>query len=131
MEPSKPANEPGVRRERRARIPCKKYTVRLPLALASRLEALCEMHPLTTRSQLIGDLLGLGLAEVERARSGISDTPTVPPPAANPPIYLLTGPFSEFHHLTYKHHLALEHALSKEDAQDLRPIDEYTLGDSE
>lgn len=47
------------------------------------------------------------------------------------PIYLLTGPFSAFHHLTYKHHLALEHVLAKDDAQDLRPIDEFTLGDSE
>lgn len=114
-----------------ARLSRKKYTVRLPLALAARLEALCEMYPLTTRSQLIGDLLGLGLAEVERARSGTGDTAPTLPSSANAPIYLLTGPFSEFHHLTYKHHLALEHALAKEDVQDPPPVDEYTLGDQE
>lgn len=113
------------------RLSRKKYTVRLPLALAARLEALCEMHPQTTRTQLIGDLLGLGLAEVERVRSGPNDTPTSLVPDVNQPIYLLMGPFSEFHHLSYKHHLALEHALDQEDTQPMEPVDGYTLGDRE
>lgn len=113
------------------RLSRKKYTVRLPLALAARLEALCEMHPETTRTQLIGDLLGLGLAEVERVRSGPNDTATSLVPDVNQPIYLLMGPFSEFHHLSYKHHLALEHALAKEEVQGPPPADPYTLGDQE
>ena len=108
----------------------KRYTCRLPLALASRLEALLEMHPETTRSRLMADLLGLGLAEVERTRTGAglawggvrADHP--------PPIYLLTGPFSAFHKLTHKHHLALERDLFGEDLADARPSDEYLLGDA-
>lgn len=114
-----------------ARIPRKKYTLSLPLALASRVEALCEMHPQTTRTQLIGDLLGLGLAEVERARSSPHDTATSQVPDVNQPVYLLTGPFSEFHHLSYKHHLALEQARDKKDSQAMQAVDGYTLGDQE
>ena len=43
----------------------KKYSFNLPLSLASRLEALCELHPYKTRTQVIADLIGIGLAEVE------------------------------------------------------------------
>ena len=125
MQINPPAHVSTTRRSR------KKSTVRLPLALAARLEALCEMHPETTRTQLIGDLLGLGLAEVERVRSGSNDPATSLVPDVNQPIYLLMGPFAEFHHLTYKHHLALEHALAKEAVQNPPPVDEYTLGDQE
>jgi len=127
----KSANSPNTRRAQGARLLRKKYTLRLPLALASRVEALCEMHPLSTRSQLIGDLLGLGLAEVERARADPNDASTSQVPDMHQPIYLLTGPFSEFHHLSYKHHLALEHALDKEDPPSMPPVDGYTLGDHE
>lgn len=122
---------PQAARAGGARLTRKKYTFRLPLELASRLEALCEMHPSQTRAQLIGDLLGLGLAEVERARSGSGGAQQAQPPDLNQPIYLLTGPFSEFHHLTYKHHLALEQAQDKKSAALAPPVDEYRLDESE
>lgn len=131
MKINKSANLPSMGREQGSRAPRKKYTIGLPLALASRLEALCEMHPQTTRTQLIGDLLGLGLAEVERARSSPNTPPTSQVPDMNQPIYLLTGPFSEFHHLSHQHHLALEHALNQEDAPALPPMDGYALDDHE
>ena len=109
----------------------KRYSFMLPLELASRLEALCEMHPHKTRAQLVGDLLDLGLAEVERAR-----TPSNPElagfhPDTKQPIYLLTGPFAEFRGLAHRHHLALEHERAKDDPEPLAPRDDYTLGNVE
>lgn len=120
-----PRVEPDIRLAR------KRYSFKLPLELASRLEALCEMHPQKTRSQLIGDLLGLGLAEVERAWSQAATGLGGFHPDTRQPIYLLTGPFAEFHGLTYRHHLAMERELEKDEPQPMPPIDEYMLGDAE
>ena len=107
----------------------KRYTCRLPLALASRLEALLEMHPETTRSRLVADLLGLGLAEVERTRTGAGLGWGGVRADRQQPIYLLTGPFSEFHKLTHKHHLALERDLFGENLGEPGLSDQYLLGD--
>ncbi len=127
MDPDTRTPHPGTRLTR------KKYAFRLPLALASRLEALCEMHPHKTRTQVIGDVLGLGLAEVERTRSAPGSGPvdTAVPPDPHQPIYLLYGPFAEFHHLAYKHHLALEKALTPDEAPLAPPLEGYALGDTE
>ncbi len=113
------------------RLARKKYSFRLPIELASRLEALSEMHPQTTRAQLLRDLLALGLAEVTRARSNLMTGPTEFQPDKKQPIYLLTGPFAEFHGLTRKHHLAMEHELAKDDTEQTSSISEYALGDVE
>lgn len=129
MKINKPTNFPGGGRG--VRPARKRYSFRLPIELASKLEALCEMHPQKTRTQLVGDLLGLGLAEVERVRSGVATGLDGFHPDTRQPIYLLTGPFAEFHGLTYKHHLAMEHELAKDVTEPSYPIDEYTLGDVE
>ena len=113
------------------RLTGKRYACRLPLELASRLEALFEMHPQKTRSRVLADLLGLGLAEVERVGSAAAAEPPVPRPDTNQQVYLLSGPFAEFRGLTYKHHLALERALAGDDTQASNPADEYSLGDPE
>lgn len=131
MKSNKPADLPDAERERGMRLARKRYACRLPLELASRLEALCEMHPRKTRTQIMGDLLGLGLAEVERAGSGAAAGPAGFHPDTRQPIYLLTGPFAEFHGLIRKHHLAMEHELAKDDPQAAYPVDEYLLDDVE
>ena len=117
--------------ERGRRLARKRYSCRLPIELASRLEALCEIHPQKTRTQLITDLLGLGLAEAERAWSGAATGLAGFHPDTRQPIYLLSGPFAEFHGLTYKHHLAMENELAKDDPQASYPVDEFMLGDAE
>jgi predicted DNA-binding protein len=126
---NKPAELSHAPREPDLRLVRKRYACRLPLELASRLEALCEMHPKKTRTQLMADLLRLGLAEVERASSAPAAAVAGFHPDTRQPIYLLTGPFAEFHGLVHKHHLALDQGLGKEDPQALYPVDDYMLGD--
>lgn len=117
---------------RGVRLARKRYACRLPLELASRLEALCEVYPDKKRAELLADLLALGLAEVERAWTGAAAAETVFHPDTKQPIYLPTGPFAEFHNLVHKHHLALEHALAKDDdPQAASAIDDYLLGSIE
>ena len=108
----------------------KRYSVKLPLDLATRLEALFEMHPGTPRSHLMADLLRLGVAEVERSRAGEELAHQFAPLDSRQPIYLLSGPFAEFHKLLHKHHLALERAHNEEDASEPDINAGYQLGDA-
>ena len=108
------------------RLSRKKYTFQLPLDVAAHLEALCEMHADTRRAQVLADVLALGLAQVTQAHTvaragqaahqppGAGAVPAVEgsAPDTKQAIYLLTGPFAEFHKLVRVHHLALEHEIA-------------------
>lgn len=109
------------------RLVRKTYSLRLPLQLASRFEALCEMHPTRTRSELLADLLGLGLAQLEQSWPRSTAAAGDFYPDKRQPIYLLTGPFDEFHGLVRKHHGAMARELDRDAPEPLHPLDEYLL----
>lgn len=109
----------------------KTYSLRLPMALASRLEALCEMYPHKARSALMSDLLGLGLAQVERNWPNASVAAAPFQPDSHQPIYLLSGPFAEFRGLAHKHHHSMARELALDEPEPLLPLDEYQLGSDE
>ena len=111
------------------RLTRKRYAFRLPIHLAARIEALCEMHPETPRRQLISDLLALGVTEVERAQGQQNSALPSTLPDPKQPIYLLNGPFVEFHGLAHKHHLAMEHALDGDEAPST--LVSYSLGNDD
>ncbi|MDO8702549.1 MAG: hypothetical protein Q7J77_09005 [Undibacterium sp.] len=106
----------------------KKYSLKLSLPLASKIEALSKMHPQKKRTDLIVDLIDLGLAQVEHAASHPSAEPPIFHPDTKQAIYLLNGPFAEFHGLIHKHHLAMEREIDEDDTDLLYPVDEHSLG---
>jgi predicted DNA-binding protein len=108
----------------------KRYSFRLPVALIAKLEALCEMHPNKKRSQILTDLITLGLEQVEHAAFNNQQEPAEVQPDTRQHVYLLTGPFSAFHGLVYKHHLALEHEQVIDQSEPIPAIDEYALNDN-
>jgi hypothetical protein len=110
-------------------LPCKEYTVSLPLPLASQLEALCEMHTHKSTDAILLDLIGLALAQVKHAATQANDSPAEIQPDQHQHVYLLQGPFAEFHGLIYKHHRALEKALDKDETELVNPANAYTLDD--
>ena len=111
------------------RLARKRYSCRLPIDVAARLEALCELHPDKARSQLLSDLLRIGLEQTQRQWH--AKVPSAPawPPDVHRFVYLMTGPFAEFRGLSYKHHLALEKERSGDAVQPLPPESEYLLDD--
>lgn len=110
-------------------LPCKEYTLSLPLPLASQLEALCEIHPHKSTNTILLDLIGMALTQVTRAAAQASDTAAEIQPDQHQHVYLLQGPFAEFHGLIYKHHRALEKALDKDETELANPANAYTLDD--
>ena len=106
-----------------------RYSLRLPLPLAARLAAWCEMHPQRSRSELVAALLEAGLAQAERAWAAAGASVSAAAPDPNAPIYLPAGPFAEFHGLVQKHHLRLEHELDHDEAVAPSPAVDYLLGE--
>lgn len=93
-------------------LPHTHYVVRLPVELAARLEALCELNPHKSRDQIVGELLGSALKDLARHASDSGHGAEEMGPNAHSPLYLPSGAFTEFHKLVRKHHLALEQAFA-------------------
>jgi len=47
----------------------KQISIRLPILVAAKISALCELYPRSSKSKVIGDLLATALDEVEQALS--------------------------------------------------------------
>ena len=85
------------------------------------------MHPSKRRSQIITDLLALGLERLEQAATGASSPEGGFHPDVRQHVYLLGGPFAEFRGLVQKHHLSMERELGGVRAEDDFPPDEFSL----
>ncbi len=109
----------------------KRYLLRLPIALAARLEALCELHPEMGRDQIFEELVGMGLTELERHAPRAIEVGSDFEPDLRAPVYLLSGPFAEFRDLVRKHHYALEQELSKVEVGPDCQRGVYQVGDME
>lgn len=102
-------------------------TLRLPLPLAARLAAWCEMHPQRRRSEVIAELIEAGLSQAERAWSGAGGSAVGTGADLAQPIYLPTGPFAGFRDLVRKHHLRLEHELDHDEPGASWPVVDYPI----
>lgn len=89
------------------------YAVRLPLDDAARLQALAEMFPGRTTEQVITDLLGAALQEIETAMPYVPGRKVISTDEQGDPVYEDAGPTPRFMELTRKHRKKLEADLQK------------------
>jgi len=89
------------------------YAVRLPLDDAARLRALAEMFPGRTTEQVITDLLGAALQEMETAMPYVPGKRVISTDEQGDPVYEDAGPTPRFMELTRKHRKQLEAELKK------------------
>ena len=89
------------------------YAVRLPVDDAARLAALAEMFPGRTPEQLITDLLGSALQEIETSMPYIAGKKVISSDEQGDPIYEDIGLTPRFVDLTRKNRKKLEAELSK------------------
>ncbi len=67
-----------------SRLTPKQISIRLPILVAAKISALCELYPRSSKSKVIGDLLATALDEVEQAlpsKKGrfLYEAPELPP----------------------------------------------------
>jgi hypothetical protein len=89
------------------------YAVRLPLDDAARLAALAEMFPGRTPEQLITDLLGTALQEIETSMPYIAGKKVISSDEQGDPIYEDIGLTPRFVDLTRRNRKKLEADLPK------------------
>lgn len=89
------------------------YAVRLPLDDAARLAALAEMFPGRAPEQLITELLGAALQEIETSMPYIAGKKVISSDEQGDPIYEDVGLTPRFVDLTRKHRKRLEAELPR------------------
>jgi len=89
------------------------YAVRLPVDDAARLAALAELFPGRSPEQLITDLLGVALQEIETSMPYIAGKKVISSDEQGDPIYEDVGLTPRFVELTRKNRKKLEVELSK------------------
>jgi hypothetical protein len=89
------------------------YAVRLPVDDAARLAALAEMFPGRSAEQLITDLLGAALQEIETSMPYVAGKKVISSDEQGDPIYEDIGLTPRFMELTRKNRKQLEAELPK------------------
>jgi hypothetical protein len=89
------------------------YAVRLPVDDAARLAALAEMFPGRSAEQLITDLLGAALQEIETSMPYVAGKKVISSDEQGDPIYEDIGLTPRFMELTRKNRKKLEAELPK------------------
>lgn len=100
------------------RLTSKQVSFRLPVHVAAKIAALCDLYPTKTRTQIVGDLLSSALAEVEKALpaykggqwGGAVDED-------GNPLFVTVGPMADFRHRTNFHFATFEKELGVEEPE--------------
>ena len=79
------------------------YRVHLTVEDAARIDALHELYPKRTKEQLIGELLGAALSELEASFPYVQGAEVISTDEMGDPIYADVGMTPSFIHLTKKH----------------------------
>ncbi|MGA2466207.1 MAG: hypothetical protein ABSH06_17880 [Thermodesulfobacteriota bacterium] len=95
-----------------SRLTPKQMSIRLPILVAAKVSALCELYPRTSKSQIIGDLLATALDHVEAAmpskKGKYVHTKEIGRESEEEPLYEDVGLKGRFRTLTEKYLRGLE-----------------------
>jgi len=95
-----------------SRLTAKQYSLRLPIHVAAKINALCDLYPHKNRTQIVGDLLASALVDLEDALPSYqADEPFTHD--EDGPVYETYGPKVEFRRLAEQYEEALEKEVGK------------------
>lgn len=111
-----------------SRLTSKQSSFRLPVHVAAKLNALCELYPNKSKTQLVGDLLAAAIdASLEALPSKKGRVLDVLEDSDGSKLEVVAdvGPWAQFRKLANQHYAELEGELGNESPQPLYPY-EYT-----
>ena len=97
-----------------SRVTSRQYSFRLPVHVAAKIEALCEMYSTRTRTEIVGDLLATSLQEVENSFPPVKGKELWEDPDTGETIYENVGPGARFRKLANKYYAEIENELGTE-----------------
>lgn len=99
------------------RLTAKQYSIRLPVHVAAKISALCDLYPQKSRTEIIGDLLTAALNGVEES------FPSIKGPHANDDetgsYYEDVGPAKQYRAIANKYYKELEKEMGNKNPADL------------
>lgn len=110
-----------------SRLTSKQFSFRLPVHVAAKLAALCEMYPQKSRTQIVADLLSTSLADVERAFPEVEGHNSYQDPESGSVFVEDIGPGSTFRVLANKHYAEIEREMGTEDPKPLYDQDQHWI----
>lgn len=111
------------------RLTNKQYSFRLPVHVAAKISALCEMFPQKTRTQLVCDLLATALDDFEQSFPTVKGEFVGEDLEQGVRAFRDVGPTLNFRRLVNRHYIELEKELGNEDPKPLYGPDVYMTED--
>jgi len=105
-----------------SRLTSKQFSFRLPVHVAAKLAALCDMYPERTRTQLVGDLLASALGDLERGFPPAKGKPFGEDPDTGEKLYEDAGPGARYRALANRYYKEIEKELGTEKPRDLYAV---------
>ncbi|WP_154650002.1 hypothetical protein [Methylophilus methylotrophus] len=109
-----------------SRVTSKQYSFRLPVHVAAKLAALCEMYPHKTRTEIVGDLLSTSIEDVIKSIP-VYEGEIVHILPDGEEIRDEIGPRVDFWQLADKHYQALEKEMGNENPPSIFDALKYPL----
>jgi hypothetical protein len=97
-----------------SRVTSRQYSFRLPVHVAAKIEALCEIYSTRSRTEIVGDLLASALQEVETSFPSVKGKRITEHPDTGEMIYEDVGPGARFRKLANKFYAEIEKELGTE-----------------
>ena len=103
-----------------SKLTSKQWSIRLPILVAGKILALCELYPRKTKTEIIGDLLATAIDQVENALPSTKGECLGPGPE-NLMLFEEQGMKRTFFSLTEKHLRELEKEAGISEPMELSP----------
>lgn len=100
------------------RLTSKQYSFRLPVHVAAKIAALCDLYPRKTRTEIVGDLLAAALQDLE-AGLPVYEGDVVHHDPDEGEIREVYGPRIKYQDLARGHYAAIEKELGNDNPADL------------
>jgi len=102
-----------------SRLTSKQYSFRLPVHVAAKIAALCELYPQKTRTEIVGDLLSTAIEDLVSALPSADGKVLFVIPETGEKVCDDVGLKGQFWKLADKHYKALEREMGNKNPPNL------------
>jgi len=99
-----------------SRLTSKQYSFRLPVHVAAKIQALCDLYPRRTRTEIVADLLAAALDELEAGFPSVKG-PYYCDDDGGEPLFEDVGIVKRYHEYANGHYASLEKELGNEHSE--------------
>lgn len=113
-----------------SRLTSKQYSFRLPVHVAAKIAALCDMYPQKSRTEIVGDLLSTAIDDLLKGMPSVEGK-LVHVDEDGEKFYEDIGPRPQFWTLADKHYKALEREMGNKNPPSLQEAMRIPKAESE